>query len=472
MKLKSLILGSVAAAGLSTAGFAADLSGVLTSLDVCDSLGLSGLTISSDTNCLQISGGVEYEFNWGNFADTLPIASLGTVSLKNRDASSDLGLATGDNDWNSKVVAWLKFVGTSSSDFGPAKVVIKLKNENKTSFNNGVGGVVDSADGLGVDGNGDPVGFAAGKDKTVFIDEAYVSVGDATVISAGRKGSIFNKGDDEAYNFLGLFAEDKEDKGVIGSDEYYGFFPAVGGHVIQLETSFGDGIGAKLGLEALEKKGTLVGVLDYKGDTVTAHVSGALGGILDGVEGPEDNYAIHSGVTAAFDAFKVRAAFAFGGNTRSADETSFYNGLLSAQGTFDMFTIAASAEVLSFTDAAGARDTGYGFGGSVGATVSEGIALNLGGRYFADSTADTAAGYQVAVQLVADVTETIQLTGELGVYGRTDATVPAVVAGESDFYGSAKLGWNPGGGFSSSVGATVQQNGAYKVTFKAAKSFE
>ena len=68
MKLKSLILGSVAAAGLSTAGFAADL-GVLTSLDVCDTLGLSGLTISSDTNCLQISGGINYEFNWGDYRD-------------------------------------------------------------------------------------------------------------------------------------------------------------------------------------------------------------------------------------------------------------------------------------------------------------------------------------------------------------------------------------------------------------------
>src|SRR5215217_7932783 len=66
MKLKSLILGSVAAAGLSTAGFAADL-GVLTSLDVCDELGLSGLTISSDTNCLQISGEVAYTFSWGNY---------------------------------------------------------------------------------------------------------------------------------------------------------------------------------------------------------------------------------------------------------------------------------------------------------------------------------------------------------------------------------------------------------------------
>jgi len=59
MKIRSLVLGSVAAAGLSTAGYAADL-GVLTSLDVCDALGLSGLTISSDTNCLQISGSVDY----------------------------------------------------------------------------------------------------------------------------------------------------------------------------------------------------------------------------------------------------------------------------------------------------------------------------------------------------------------------------------------------------------------------------
>src|SRR5690606_11272622 len=69
MKLKSLILGSVAAAGLSTAGFAADL-GVLTSLDVCDALGISGLTISSSDNCLQITGGVSYEFNWGDYDGT------------------------------------------------------------------------------------------------------------------------------------------------------------------------------------------------------------------------------------------------------------------------------------------------------------------------------------------------------------------------------------------------------------------
>ena len=66
MNIRSLLLGSVAAAGLSTGAYAADL-GVLTSLDVCDALGLSGLTISSDTNCLQISGAVSYEFVWGDY---------------------------------------------------------------------------------------------------------------------------------------------------------------------------------------------------------------------------------------------------------------------------------------------------------------------------------------------------------------------------------------------------------------------
>jgi hypothetical protein len=36
--------------------------------NVCDALGLSGLTISSDNNCLQIGGAVTYEFNWGGDA--------------------------------------------------------------------------------------------------------------------------------------------------------------------------------------------------------------------------------------------------------------------------------------------------------------------------------------------------------------------------------------------------------------------
>jgi len=444
MKLKSLILGSVAAAGLSTAGFAADL-GVLTSLDVCDALGLSGLTISSDTNCLQISGGINYEFSFGNYRPaTDVIVPFGGLVLKDIDAGVDGDLV---NDYDSKVETWLKFVGTASSDFGPARAVILLRQRDYTR-------TTDAA--VAVNGDAHPL----------RAQEAYVQIGDTTVISAGKKGSIFNKGDDEPFNFLGLFAASKEDTGVIASDELLknDFVPATGGHVIQVETTVGEGLVAKVGLEKLDAKGTLVGVLDYSGSNITAHISAAYGGLLTGIV-QDHSYLVHAGVTAAFDQFRVRAAGSIGGT--EVGNNSFYNGLISAEGTFDLFKIAASAEVLS-VETAGVRTTGYGVGGSIGVGVTEGVSINLGGRYFSDDLAANGDGYQVAVQLVADVTETIKLTGELGVYGRTAAAVPEF----SDFYGAAGLDWAPGGGFTSSLKGEAHQNGAYKVTFKAAKSFE
>lgn len=63
MKIRSVLLGSVAIAGLSTAGYASDL-GVVASYDVCNVLGISGLTISSNDNCLQISGNISFEYDY------------------------------------------------------------------------------------------------------------------------------------------------------------------------------------------------------------------------------------------------------------------------------------------------------------------------------------------------------------------------------------------------------------------------
>ena len=39
----------------------------------------------------------------------------------------------------------------------------------------------------------------------MILDEAYVSIGDSTVIMAGKKSSIANFGDSTAFNFLGTF---------------------------------------------------------------------------------------------------------------------------------------------------------------------------------------------------------------------------------------------------------------------------
>jgi hypothetical protein len=460
MKLKSLILGSVAAAGLSTAGFAADL-GVLTSLDVCDELGLSGLTISSDTNCLQISGEVKYEFNWGNY-DLKHAIAFTQFGTRNVDVPSAL-VGVSNQDWESKVESYLKFVGTAGSDFGPASVVIKVKDLQQDVTTNAVTVV-----------GGDDTGG-------VIFDEAYVQVGDTTVLTAGKRGSIFNKGDDEPFNFTGLFISSAVDAGVADTGDIAPGMGAgaldipTGGHVIQLWSNIGEGLIAKIGLEALDSAGpaagTLVGVLDYSGSGITAHISGAAGGLLDGVQTANDTYAVHTGITATFDQFKVRAALGAGSN--SFLNSSYWNGLVSGEAKFDMFKVALSAEAAGGTVAGVAQDTDYGFGGSFGATVADGIEINIGGRYFNDGTAGIGDGYQVAAQLIAALTETVKLTTEIGVYGHAADVAPApVAAAYSDFYGKAELAWTPGGGFSSSVGATVQQNGAYKVTFKAAKAFQ
>ena len=396
MKLKSLIIGSVAAAGLSTAGFAADL-GVLTSLDVCDELGLSGLTISSDTNCLQISGGVSYEFNWGDFRTEAGVAST-------YDGLRNVMVGDDPTDWNSKVEAWLKFVGTANSDFGPAKAVITIKEIDFTRVNRS-GGVTT------IDSDGEPDGL--------FIDEAYVSIGDTTVIMAGKKGSIANLDDDAPFNFLGLFNSDAIDgKGVIvDGDTTY-----LGGHVIQVVSDLGNGVNVGLALENLNSNstiadvdvassGTLVGVIGYAGESVTAHLTAAALGILDGTV---ESWFVHAGATATFDAFKVRAAVGYWDDHKFTVDKDVLHALVSVEGTFDLFKIALSGEV---ADVSGALDyTDYGFGGSVGVTVTEGVSINLGARYFQDGLAvDTADDtFQVALQLVAAVTETIKITGEIG----------------------------------------------------------
>jgi hypothetical protein len=480
MKLKSLILGSVAAAGLSTAGFAADL-GVLTSLDVCDELGLSGLTISSDTNCLQISGGVSYEFVWGDFRSEATVAAT-------HDSNRAISIGNAPTDWNSKVEAWLKFVGTASSDFGPAKAVIKIKEVDFMRVNRTTAaGVVTTA----YDNDGERNGL--------YVDEAYVSIGDTTVIMAGKKGSIANLGDDEPFNYLGLFGSDGIDGKGVGID---GDTSYLGGHVIQVVSDLGNGVSVGVGLENLNgtskplplagddvvsqaafTHGTLVGVVSYAGESLTAHLTGAAFGILDGTV---ESWALHAGATGTFDAFKVRGAIAYWDNVKFNGQTALgrkgiapgvfgeqdlLNALVSVEGTFDLFKIALSGEVASVSGAASYTD--FGVGGSVGVTVTEGVSINLGARYFqnglaADAVDDT---FQVSAQLVAAVTETLKITGEIGGYFG-DAVTGNPAIGDNVYYGNVGLDWAPGGGFTSSVKGEVNSESAYKVTFKAAKSFE
>ena len=404
MKIRSLLLGSIAAAGLSTAGYAADL-GVVTSLDVCDELGLSGLTISSDDNCLVITGGVTFEYKIGDYAGGPAYTTFdragGTYTVDAADGIIESN--SGDVD------AWLKFVATSNSDFGPATATIKLISENNTGT----------------------------ADWTVGIDEAWVGIGDTTMLMAGYKGSIFNDGDDAPLNYLGLFNSSNVDAGV-------GFSAANarGGNVIQLVHNLGNGLSIGGGVEDLGSTGvsllTGVGVLAYAGDGVSAHVSGSIDTV--------GLYNVHAGYKGTWDPITVVGAV--------AANNGWWNALGSVQGSFDMFKLAVSGEATSTGE--------WGIGGSVSATVTEGVTVNLGSRYF-DATVDPDV-WQAELGISAAATESITVTAAIGAVGNT--VDPTVV------YGKAGLAWAPGGGFTSSIEGKAQSNGAYSAVFKAAKTIK
>jgi hypothetical protein len=458
MKIRSLLLGSVAAAGLSTGGaFAADL-GVLTSLDVCDNLGLSGLTISSDTNCLQITGEVKYKFTWGDY-------NYDEVRIPTHDDYGNYATFGGDgaNDWESRFDAWIKFVATASTDFGPAKAVLKLKQVTDKIYT----GAEDSGSYLG------STTYGGSTTDGVVLDEAYVSIGDSTVIMAGKKGSIMNKGDDEPLNWLGLFNSEDVDKGVS-----WGVNLPDGDHVIQVTSDLGNGISVGAGLENLDGSsnnddeddlpGTAVGVITYAGEGISAHLTVAAGGVLDGAV---ENWGAHAGFAGTFDNFKVVLAGAFGAHDEYNDfyDYTSWNVLASASATFDIFTIAGSVEAAAFDGDNYTGDADFGAGLSFSAAVADGVTLNVGGRWYHSGEAD-ADGYQVAASVAAAVTETLTLTGEIGYLNGDYYT------DDTAFYGSAELAWAPGGGYTSSVKGTVTSpedgDTGYKIESTFKKTFE
>jgi hypothetical protein len=254
MTIKSLLLGSAAVLALGTSAQAADPIAV--ALDTCDLLNITGLTISSESNCLKFEGAVEYKWK------------ASTTNAANAPITT-----TSELNWN------LKATATADSDFGPAVAVIKLGDTSKTV-------------------------------NTVSIDEAYVALGDAssTVLYAGKKGTIANHGDDKT--FTAIFNTELDELNKIGAA---GNQVAIGGHVLQASTSLGDGITGLVGLENLNTAGsaTAVAGVTIAQDWGTAHASVAYDNLINsGV----NNWALHTGATFNVDS----ASFLFGFTTDEA----------------------------------------------------------------------------------------------------------------------------------------------------------
>ncbi|MCR6671552.1 hypothetical protein [Devosia ginsengisoli] len=415
-----IILMATTVLALPAAG--ADL-GVLSALDVCDELGLSGLTVSSTTNCLQVSAELYYEFHYGDYKGDLPVLRSGYSGTI--DWTDDDGGAT---DWDSWVDAYLIMVGTAPSDFGPAKVAMELYGYDYAEAQNGVGV----------------------PERSLGFDYAYISVGDSTVLTAGLvEESIFNEDDDEAFGWLESFISDETD-GVAfdGGAGNYGYE----GHAIQLTHKFGNGLSAGIALENLEADGSLIGVVNYASDNLTAHVSLLAGDILDG---SFDDIALHSGLTATFDIFKLRGAFA-------ANNSGWWNALASAEATFDMFTLAATID--------GTSERELGLLGSATAKLNDSFTVKLAARYLdADVNLANDEGTEVRGRVEYAASETLTLAAEAG-YLWAGAAAPSGTQTIAD--GLLELTWEPGGGFESTAAIAANSIGAYKVSFTASKTYE
>jgi hypothetical protein len=470
MKLKSLFLGSVTAVGLSSGAFAADLATVVSSFDVCENLGMSGLTISSSDDCLQISGKVSYEFNWGDYAGTQTILNYLNYTRSSATVMDNDGTAPSTLDWGSDVDWWLQFVGAAQSDFGTAKAVIKFEQND---------------DEIDVENEGIATAESAG--VAINVKEAYVSVGDTTQLVAGRRDtSVFQTGDDEPFNFLGLFHNEAVDDGVNALSGRLD----TKGHVIQLYHAIGDtGITVSAGLENLQndngagqgsiaaahtfatpnvtdgKAGTAVGTIAYAGDNFVGHASMAAGGVLDGYI---EDWKAHVGGTATFDNFKVRGAFAAASSTVGGATWTEWNGMVTASATFDMFTLAGSLEA-AHQELAGTTTDQWGGGASASAAVTDEVTLTGGFRWYdTDTTTANTETWQAALQLVAKLTETLTATGEVGYYD----VGTAISTTADNYYGALELAWEPGGQFNASIKGEVNSLGGYKATFKASKQFD
>ena len=419
MRLPIILLATTA---LALPASAADL-GVLTSLDVCDTLGITGLAISSETNCLQISGEFYYEFHHGDYKGALPVLSSaysGTIDWVDNDGAA--------NDWDGWIDTYLKAVGTAASDFGPAKATIEIYGYSYAEAQN----------------------LVVAPDNGLELDQAFVSVGDSTVLTAGLVAdSIFNQDDDTAFGWLASFISDETDGVAIdGGTGTYG----TGGHSIQLTSKIAEGLTAGIALENLDADGSLIGVLNYANESLTAHVSVLAGDVLDGTF---DDLAIHSGVTATFDGFKVRGAFA-------ANNSGWWNALAGVEATLDMFTLAATVD--------GTSENEFAVVGSVETKLNDSFTVKLAARYLdGDTTISNDEGSEVRGRIEYAATETVTLSAEAG-YLSTGAAAPSGTQSITD--GLLELSWIPGGGFESSVAIAANSLGAYKASFKASKTYE
>lgn len=451
MKLKSLLLGSAAVVALSTGAQAADPTFSLVSLNVCDAYGITGLTIASDDTCLRISGHVDYQYRWGDYGPDAPWAFGGAFGVLDND---------GTNDWRSRLETVLRFEATTQTEAGPARATVVLRERQRFARQ---GGVTVPVPGTPV--VTDPLGAAEGSAHGLRIQQAFVSFGDTTVLTAGHNpGSLARLGNDTPYNtFLGSFLsewndDNRDEAGVI----WNGRVDALrrNGHAIQVITEVADGIRVGAALESLDSNGalrshgTFVGIVEATGSWGGAHATLLVGDVLGNNAFGTTPWGLHLGGTFNFDNVSVRAAFAI-------DDLDTWNALLTGQATFDVFTL--SAHIDAGRDLAGVD--AFGAGIQAGFNATDDLEVIVAARY--NDLSIEPSAWQAALGLVYSLSDTLSVNGRIGVRGGG----LLVAADDPSPYLGLGLDYAPGGGFTTGGSVEVTSLGGYRLNFNARKSF-
>jgi hypothetical protein len=430
MRFCSAVLG-VFAATLCGCASAADAGAP--GLEICDISGTGGLALAGSETCVTISGSTTYEFSWGNTLAALDVIGANGLAYSGDFVTVDNPGTTGPKslDWDSEIEAYLEVVEQTVSDAGPASAHLRLYFDHE----------IEVEDEITVNTD----------DRELSLDRAFVAIGDQTILTAGVAGSIVNTGDDEPLDWLGTFNSEAVDAGVAFDNTDGGDYDT-GDAAIQLVTALGSGVIAGIGLESLDGDGSAVGLLSYENETLTAHLSLIAGDILDATFA---DFALHAGATLDLDTLSLRAALA-------ANDTGWWNGLVSLETIFDIVTLAATVDATSERE--------IGASASVEIAASSGVTFDAGLRWLDSDTAIADDdGLEAAAAISTALGETLILTGTVGHL----ATGRAAVNGtRSIWYVDLEASWAPTYDFSMTLGGRANTLGAYSTTFNAEKSFE
>ncbi|WP_404404479.1 hypothetical protein [Pelagibacterium halotolerans] len=439
MKLKSLLLGSAAALALSTGAQAADPVAEFVSLDVCDAYGISGLTVASDDTCLLISGEVEYDYWYEEVNGTTSRASL--------------------LDWN------LSFEATTQTDAGRAIAAIKLVDAEAVAWSDADDdGLIDAGE--------------AGLIPGVAIDEAYVSFGDTTVLTAGLTGSLFGLANDQYI---------LSDTSLVGD-------PGTSA-VFQVVSDLGNGLSVGAAIEALaDDPGGILGgqqtggragvVVGYDDGSIVANLGAYVYDLYNTIDNGSDTlWDVYADVATSFDIVSIYADIAAGygdANTGIAGNETYVRGSLSGEVALDIATIRAGVRAL-YEDGSGNTEIAAGAG--VMFALTDTVDLDVAVIYNDKNTAldDNFNTYPLSSDLGADrvhgiVTLSNAFTDTLS--GSVWATVAYDTnASQVDGYGAGVTAeYAPGGDFVLDGGAgvfydNVNSETDYAVHLGAKKSF-